>query len=111
MMVSRFSWPSGEQRPILTLPEMMMYSRSPGSPWANTVCPSGKPTGRSCLVSAETVLGSTPWKIPALLRISCMGGPHKLLSRMTRLPRRALTEQTYLRVTTARACRRKMEVA
>jgi hypothetical protein len=24
MMVSRFSWPSGERLPILTLPEMMM---------------------------------------------------------------------------------------
>ena len=70
MIVSRFSRPSGERRPILTLPEMMMYSRSPGSPSAKTVCPRGKSTGCSCLVSAATALGSTPWKIPALARIS-----------------------------------------
>src|SRR4029077_9378425 len=70
MMVSRFSRRSGERRPILTFPEMMMNSRSPGSPSANTVCPRGKSTGCNCLVSADTALGSTPWKIPALARIS-----------------------------------------
>ncbi|MDT5346133.1 MAG: hypothetical protein QOE52_5317, partial [Mycobacterium sp.] len=48
----------------------------------------------SWLVSADTALGSTPCKIPALLRISSTGGPHKLLSWMTRLSRRSLTEQT-----------------
>jgi len=32
------SRPSGERRPIFTLPAMMMYSSSPGSPCANTVC-------------------------------------------------------------------------
>src|ERR1700687_2962446 len=77
----------------------MMYSRSPGSPSANTVCPRGKSTGCNCLVSADTALGSTPWKIPARLRISSNGGPHTLLNWMTRLSRRALTEQTYPRVT------------
>jgi hypothetical protein len=97
--------------PILTLPEMMMYSRSPGSPWANTMCPSGKSTGRNCLVSAATALGWTPWKIPALLRISSTGGPHKLVSRMTSLSRRALTEQIYSRLAIARACREWLEVA
>ena len=35
-----------------------------------SVCPRGKSTGRSCLMSAATALGSTPWKIPALARIS-----------------------------------------
>ncbi len=70
MMVSRFSRPSGERRPIFTLPDVMMYRRSPGSPSANTVCPRGKSTGCSCLVSAATAVGSTPWKIPALARIS-----------------------------------------
>jgi hypothetical protein len=70
MMVSRFSRPSGERRPIFTLPEMMMYNRSPGSPSAKTVCPRGKSTGCSCFVSAATAVGSTPWKIPALARIS-----------------------------------------
>ncbi|COW45193.1 Uncharacterised protein [Mycobacterium tuberculosis] len=49
---------------------MMMYSRSPGSPSAKTVCPRGKSTGCSCFVSAAIALGSTPWKIPALARIS-----------------------------------------
>jgi hypothetical protein len=34
MMVSRFSCPSDERMPILTCPETMMYSRSPGSPLA-----------------------------------------------------------------------------
>ena len=33
-----------ERMPILTCPETMMYSRSPGSPWPNTVCPRGKST-------------------------------------------------------------------
>ncbi|COX35038.1 Uncharacterised protein [Mycobacterium tuberculosis] len=70
MMVNRFSRPSGARRPILTFPEMMMYSRSPGSPSAKTVCPRGKSTGCSCFVSAAIALGSTPWKIPALARIS-----------------------------------------
>jgi hypothetical protein len=73
--VGRASWPFGDRLPILTLPEMMMYSRSPGSPWANTMCPRGKSAGCSCLVNADTALGSTPWKIPALLRISSTGGP------------------------------------
>ncbi len=68
-MVSRFSRPSGG-RPIFTLPEMMMYRHSPGSPSAKTVCPRGKSTGCNCFVSAETAVGSTPWKIPALARIS-----------------------------------------
>src|SRR5262249_9295179 len=40
------------------------------SPSAKTVCPRGKSTGCSCLVSAATAPGSTPWKIPALARIS-----------------------------------------
>jgi hypothetical protein len=39
MMVSRCLCPSGDLRPILTLPETMNYSRSPCSPSANTVCP------------------------------------------------------------------------
>ena len=47
MTVSRFSRPSGDRRPILTFPEMMMNSRSPGSPSANTVWPHGKSTGCS----------------------------------------------------------------
>ena len=42
MRASRCSRPSGEQRPILTFPERTMYSRSPGSPWLNTVCPRPK---------------------------------------------------------------------
>jgi hypothetical protein len=74
-MASRVSWPFGDRLPILTLPEMMMYSRSPGSPWANTVCPRGKSAARSWLVSADAALGSTPWKIPALLRISSTVAP------------------------------------
>jgi hypothetical protein len=74
-MASSVSWPFGDRLPILTLPEMMMYSRSPGSPRANTVCPRGNSAGCNWLVSADTALGSTPWKIPALLRISSTGGP------------------------------------
>ena len=37
MIVSRFSRPSGARRTIFTLPETMMYSRSPGSPSAKIV--------------------------------------------------------------------------
>jgi hypothetical protein len=37
-----------------------MYNRSPGSPWANTMCPRGKSAGCSWLVNADTALGSTP---------------------------------------------------
>jgi hypothetical protein len=46
-MVSRFSRPSGALRTIFTLPETMMYSRSPGSPSTKIVCPRGKSTGCS----------------------------------------------------------------
>lgn len=47
----------------------MMYSRSPGSFREDRVS-TGKSTGCSCFVSAAIALGSTPWKIPALARIS-----------------------------------------
>jgi hypothetical protein len=81
MIVSRFSRPSRERRAILTFPETMMYSRSPGSPSANSVCPRGKSTPRSCLVSADTALGSTPENNPALAKTSSTSRSRCQLSR------------------------------
>jgi hypothetical protein len=69
MMVSRFAAIRRSARD-LDLPGDDDVEPVAGGPSANTVCPRGKSTGCSCEMSAETALGSTPWKIPALARIS-----------------------------------------
>jgi hypothetical protein len=84
---SRFSRPSGDFRPIFTLPDWMMYSRSPGSPSAKITWPRGNSTDSSVCASASAAAGSTPWKMPARARVSSTSS---LLSRrdgmVVRLP-------------------------
>ncbi len=48
----------------------MMYRRSPGSPSAKITCPRGNSTVSSVWASASAAAGSTPWKMPALARVS-----------------------------------------
>ena len=71
--ISRFSRPSGDLRPILTLPEATMYNRSPGSPSAKMTWPRGKSTFSSDSDNASAACGSTPWKMPARIKVSSTG--------------------------------------
>ena len=67
---SRFSRPSGECRPSLTLPDRMMNSRSPSSPSEKIALPRAYSTVSNCEARAAAASGSTPWKIPAFASVS-----------------------------------------
>jgi len=103
-MARRVSWPFGDRLPILTLPEMMMYSRSPAHP-GRTRVPAAEVGGLQLAGQRGRRVGFDSLEDSSPAEDFVHGWPHQLLSRMTRLFSRVSTEQTYSNLTTAWARR------